>query len=233
MAMCGRYSVTLPPEALRQLFRYGNQPNLRARYNIAPTQAAPVVRIREAVSDGERELVELRWGLVPSWVKEPGDGPLMINARLETVAEKPAFRAFRTRRCIVPADGFYEWKREDKAKQPFRIHPANGGAMGFAGIWERWTGREGEAVESFAILTTQAQGAIREIHDRMPVMLDPMAYGPWLDSSVTDPKQVLDKIRLLPTESLVAEPVSKYVNAVRNDDPHCFDPPGPVQQSLF
>ena len=232
--MCGRYSVTLPPESIRKLFRYGNQPNLRTRYNIAPTQSAPVVRIREAAPKAERELVELRWGLIPGWAKEPGDGPLMINARLETVSEKPAFRAaFRARRCLVPADGFYEWKREDKARQPFRIHSADGGPMGFAGVWERWTGREGEVIDSFAILTTEAQGAIREIHDRMPVMLDPAIYDAWLDPALADPRQVLDQIRLLPMESLVAEPVSKYVNAVRNDDPHCFDPPEPVQQSLF
>ena len=232
--MCGRYSVTLPPESIRRLFQYGNRPNLRARYNIAPTQPAPVVRVREAASSGDRELLELRWGLVPSWAREPGDGPLMINARLETVAEKPAFRdAFRSRRCLVPADGFYEWKREDKAKQPFRIHPADGGPVGFAGVWERWTGREGEVVESFAILTTEAQGAIREIHDRMPVMLDPSAFDAWLDPALTNPNLVRARIRLISVDSLVAEPTSKYVNAVRNDDPRCFDPPEPVQQSLF
>ena len=105
--------------------------------------------------------------------------------------------------------------------------------MGFAGVWERWTGREGEVIESFAILTTEAQGTIREIHDRMPVMLDPTSFDPWLDPSLTDPNQVLDQIKLLPADSIVAEPVSKYVNAVRNDDPHCFDPPEPIQQSLF
>ena len=232
--MCGRYSVTLPPEALRQLFRYRNRPNLRARYNVAPTQSAPVVRHREAASADERELAELRWGLVPNWAKSVGDGPLLINARLETVAEKPAFRsAFRSRRCLVPADGFYEWKREDKAKQPFRIHPKDGSPVGFAGLWEHWQGTDGEAIESFAILTTEAEGAIREIHDRMPVMLDPSAFDAWLDPALSDPDLIRSAIKQIPVSSLAADPVSTYVNAVRNDDVHCFDPPEPVQQTLF
>ncbi len=230
--MCGRYSVTLPPEAIRHLFGYANRPNLRPRYNIAPTQAAPVVRLG---AGGDRELAEIRWGLVVPWSKGPGDGPLLINARAETVATSPAFRAaFKSRRCLVPADGFYEWKRPEGPrgpKQAFRIHPVDGSAMAFAGIWEHWTSRDGEVIDSFAILTTDAKGAIREIHDRMPVMLDPADYGPWLDASGGG--DVLKRLKFLPVDSLVADPVSSYVNAVRNDDPHCFDPPEPQQKRLL
>lgn len=232
--MCGRYSVSLPPEAIRRLFQYRNRPNLKPRYNIAPTQSAPIVRAIRSEPETGRELVEIRWGLVPAWAKAVGDGPLLINARIETVAEKPSFRdAFRARRCLAPADGFYEWRRADNARQPFRIRPADGGPMGFAGIWERWRGPAGEELNSFAILTTEAKGAIREIHDRMPVMLHPDSYAAWLDPAMTDGPDVLAQLRLLDMEEIVAEPVSTHVNAVRNDDPHCFDPPEPAQQSLF
>lgn len=236
--MCGRYSTTLPPELMRRFLRYVNTPNLQARYNIAPTQRAPVVRPRKPGRDTERELVEIRWGLVPPWSKGPGTGPLMINARIETVATMPAFRgAFRARRCLVPGDGFYEWKcppaGQKGPKQAYRIHPADGGLMAFAGVWETWRAPDGEALESFAILTMDAKGAIRDIHERMPVMLAPEDYEPWLDVTAPDSRDVLKHLRLLPVESLIAGPVTSYVNNVRNDDPHCFDPPEPVQTSLL
>ena len=228
--MCGRYSSTLPPEMMRRLLRYINRPNLRPRYNIAPTQDAPVIRPREPGPGAERELVEIRWGLVPPWSKGPGTGPLMINARIETVATLPAFRsAFRERRCLVPADGFYEWKRppgEAKGpKQAYRIHPADNGLMVFAGIWESWKALGGAALESFAILTMDAKGPIRDIHERMPVMLAPEDYEPWLDVTAPNSRDVVKQLRFLPVESLAADAVSSYVNNVRNDDPHCFDPP--------
>jgi putative SOS response-associated peptidase YedK len=156
-AMCGRYSLTTAPEAMRTLFAFENLPNLAPRYNIAPTQLAPVVRTR----NGARELILMRWGLVPSWAKEVAIGARMINARADTIAEKPAFRdAFRERRCLVPADGFYEWRAENGRKQPFRVGLKGGRPFAFAGLWERWTAPEaarglvkGEAIETFTIVT--------------------------------------------------------------------------------
>ena len=144
--MCGRYSITSPPEALARLFGpLGPLPNLAPRYNVAPTQDAPVVRLAAA---GARRLVMLRWGLVPSWSKGPGAGPLLINARSDTVQAKPSFRdAFRQRRCLVPADGFYEWKVEGREKQPWRVQRADGAPFAFAGLWESWAGSQGERVE--------------------------------------------------------------------------------------
>jgi putative SOS response-associated peptidase YedK len=222
----------------RRAFRYVNRPNLRPRYNIAPTQEAPVIRPRGRTSDAERELAELRWGLVPFWSKGPGTGPLMINARSETVATMLAFRdAFRSRRCLVPADGFYEWKRpaaRTKApKQAFRIRPRDNGPIAFAGIWESWRMPEGGVLESFAILTMESRGMIRDIHERMPVMLAADDFELWLDVAAPDSASVLERLRLQPVESLVADPVSSYVNTVRHDDPHCFDPPEKVQTSLL
>ena len=214
--MCGRYSLTTAPEALRRLFNFTNLPNLAPRYNIAPTQLAPVVR----GADGGRELVMLRWGLVPSWAKDISIGNKMINARAETVAEKPAFRgAFRHRRCLVPTDGFYEWRTEDGRKQPFRIGMKTGDAFALAGLWERWTSPENESVETFAILTTEANGKLHPIHHRMPVIVPPEGYAGWLDADA-------DAVIPAPADP---EPMAFYrvgprVNNVRNDDADCIVP---------
>jgi len=221
--MCGRYSITTPVEAMRGLFGFaGPGLNLQPRYNAAPTQVLPVVR---RVADGDdRELVLLRWGLVPSWAKDIKIAARLINARAETVAEKPSYRtAFRRRRCLVPADGFYEWKKAGGGnKQPFRIRLPDGGPFAFAGLWERWQPEGGEAVESFTIVTTEAALGIRDIHARMPVILPPADYRPWLDPAAT-PDGLGALLR--PYEAaLEADPVSTAVNSVRNDTPDCLEP---------
>ncbi|MBM3483561.1 MAG: SOS response-associated peptidase [Alphaproteobacteria bacterium] len=221
--MCGRYSLTTPPEAVRRLFALTTTPNFPARYNIAPTQSVPVVRPSDA-SGGGRELAMLRWGLVPSWASELSIGAKMINARAETVSEKPAFRAaFRHRRCLVPADGFYEWQVEGKNKQPMRITLSDGGLFAFAGLWERWTkGLEGR-LETFTIITTDASSSIAHIHERMPVMLEREDHEKWLDprAGADDLKGLL---RPFPPERLKAVAVSTRVNNVRHDDPACLEP---------
>ncbi len=227
--MCGRYSLTTPEEALRRLFQYrGPARNVAARYNIAPTQEAPVVRLTPAesgaASAGGPELAMLRWGLIPSWAKEAAIGSRMINARAETVAEKPAFRnAFRERRCLVPADGFYEWAHANGAKQPWRIHRADDGPLAFAGLWERWR-QAGETVESFTIITTDANAALLPIHERMPVVLDPPDFAAWLDAEDTPRDHALALLRPYAGDALAAYKISTHVNSPRNDDKNCFTP---------
>lgn len=208
--MCGRYSLTSPVEAMRALFGFDEQPNLQPRYNIAPTQNVPVIRGRE---DGGRELAMLRWGLVPSWAKEVAASAPLINARGETVAEKPSFRdAFAKRRCLMPADGFYEWRKGDKgAKQPYRIALPDDTPFAFAGIWERWQSAQGETLESCALITTVASDQIVDIHHRMPVILEPENYDAWL----VEPR--LDLIATYDGD-LRAYPIGTAVNKVINDD---------------
>ncbi len=219
--MCGRYSFTVPPEAMRWLFALtGPLPNFEARYNIAPTQDAPVIRLNAA--SGERKAAMFRWGLVPSWSKGPDSRHLMINARAETVAEKPAFRAaLRHRRCLVPADGFYEWRKEGARKQPYRICQHDGEPFALAGLWERWEGA-GEAIHSFAIVVTEANDLVRPIHDRMPVILDPLDYGAWLGAGAADEATRL--LKPFGEGELTAYPVSLHVNSPKNDDRGCIDP---------
>lgn len=240
--MCGRYSLTTPVEGLRQLFEFPEQPNLEPCYNIAPTQevaavrAAPPAGAAEGAAgqtEGEtgesgagRHLVSLRWGLIPSWAKDPAIGARMINARAETLAEKPAFRsAFLRRRCLVAADGFYEWqKRSGGPKQPYRIARPDGGPFAFAGLWERWRNpTEGRDVESCTIVTTAANATLGPIHHRMPVILAPQSYDLWLD-----PEAALDRVQDLlaadPGMDLVATAISTRVNKVANDDPEVILP---------
>lgn len=222
--MCGRYSITKPAEALQRVFRFeGPCPNLPPRYNVAPTQDAPIVRL--AKDRATRELAQLRWGLVPFWSDGPDDRYSMINARAETVRKKPAYRqAFSRRRCLVPADGFYEWKKANGGKQPYRIVPSDApeGLMAFAGLWERWSPNEadGEPIESFTIVVTAANEQLAEIHDRMPVVLEPDDWDAWLTSSADDAAALL---RPLPADRLEAYPVSKRVNNPSNDDPGCVE----------
>ncbi len=220
--MCGRYSITTAPEALRRLFQApGALPNLPARYNLAPTQDAPVVRQRE----GERELVMLRWGLVPPWSQGPDSGYSMINARAETVATKPAFRAsFRSRRCLVPADGFYEWRKLDGGKQPYRITLKDGAPFAFAGLWEHWTSPEGDVIQSFTIVVTDANELLRPIHDRMPVILDPADYALWLGEGQEAGIGIRSLLKPFPAEAMVAYPVSRRVSNPQNDDAQCVEP---------
>jgi putative SOS response-associated peptidase YedK len=224
--MCGRYSFTSPLEAVRRLFAVTGGGNLAPRYNIAPTQAAAVVRLDEK-SPPQRILDHLSWGLVPSWAKDASMAAKMINARAETVAEKPAFRnAFRRRRCLVPADGFYEWRTEAGQKQPYRIAFADGRGFAFAGIWEHWMGKDGSEILSFAILTTEANALLRPLHHRMPVILDPEAWPRWLDPAEEGPQDLLGPYA---GEGLAFHAVSRHVNNVRNDDPECLRPVEPAQ----
>ncbi|MGE0744501.1 MAG: SOS response-associated peptidase [Rhodospirillales bacterium] len=227
--MCGRYSLTTAPEAMRRLFEFDNLPNLAPRYNIAPTQLAPVVR-RHRDGPG-RELVLLRWGLIPSWSKDASGGARMINARADTAAEKPAFRAaFRARRCLVPADGFYEWRTEEGRKQPFRIGFKGGAAFAFAGLWESWTVRDGPEVgttiETYAVLTTDANAKLSPIHDRMPVILPPADWAAWHDPA-TPAEAAQAMLRPHPPEPMAFYRVSLRVNSVRNDDAECIAPLNP------
>jgi putative SOS response-associated peptidase YedK len=222
--MCGRYSLTTELEALRQLFNFANRPNFAPRYNVAPTQRMPVVRRSDS---GERELAILRWGLIPSWARDAQIGSKCINARADTAAEKPSFRgAFRARRCLVPADGFYEWKGEGGAKQPYLIRAPGGRPFAFAGLWERWTAKAagagiaaGETVETYTILTTDANAKLMALHERMPVILAPADYAAWLDGSKGG-----ELLRPCPDAAVEYFPVSRRVNSVKNDDPECMVP---------
>lgn len=217
--MCGRYSLTTPLEALRRVFAFEGSPNLAARYNIAPTQSAPVLRRHP---DGRLLCHELRWGLVPSWAKDMSGAARMINARSETVAEKPAFRAaFARRRCLIPADGFYEWQKLESGKQPWRIVMADRAPFAFAGLWERWEHPEEGKVDSYTILTTEAAPAIAEIHHRMPVILDAAGHDAWLDPEASQ-SDLLDLLG--PNAGVAAYRVSARVGNVRNDDAELIEP---------
>jgi len=224
-AMCGRYSLTTPLEAMSDLFGFVERPNLAPRYNIAPTQQVAAVRLGD---DGVRHLVQLRWGLVPGWAKEAGIGSRMINARAESVAEKPAFRAaFSQRRCLIPADGFYEWQAAGEgraAKQPYRITLADGGPFGFAGLWESWRDPQSdERIESCTIVTTEASEGLRSIHPRMPVVLPPKSHAVWLDSA-SGSEAALALLRPYSSETLVTTAISTRVNKAANDDPSVIEP---------
>jgi putative SOS response-associated peptidase YedK len=214
--MCGRFGLIGRPEEIRDLFGLDHiDPQLCGpRYNIAPTQPVLVVR---AGPHGP-ELVPMRWGLVPGWVKDPQDFPLLINARAESLADKPAFRAAcRHRRCLVP--GFYEWQaRSGRGKQPYWIRPAGGGLLAFAGLWETWRDRDGGEIDTAAIVTTEASPGLRAIHPRMPAVLAPEDWAAWL-SRDTPPEEALALIGPAGGEALEAVPVSTRVNSVANDDP--------------
>lgn len=220
--MCGRFALAADPAQLAELLALSEPPALPPRHNIAPTQAVAAVRAGE----GGRELAMLRWGLIPGWAKDPAIGAKMINARAETAHEKPAFRAaFRRRRCLIPADGFYEWRRVEDGKQPYFIGMADGGPFAFAGLWESWQGPDGAAVETCTILTTDANELLRPLHERMPVILPPADHRLWLDPAVTDATPELrGLLRPYPVAAMTAYPVSRRVNSPRNDDSGCREP---------
>jgi len=216
--MCGRYSITSAPEAIRALFRYKEQPNFPPRHNVAPTQPVPVVRLHE----DERQFALMRWGLIPSWVKDPKDFPLLINARGETLEEKPAFKnAMKRRRCLFPADGFYEWKVEDGRKRAFHARGRGGGPIAFAGLWETWTGPNGEELDTAAIVTTQANREMGAVHHRAPVIVPPEQFDLWLGRDA-DAARAL--IRPAPDGSMEVYEVSPAVNKVANDTPDLIEP---------
>jgi putative SOS response-associated peptidase YedK len=199
----------------------------RPRWNVAPTQE--VAAIRRDPGDPRRKLVLLRWGLIPSWAKDPAIGARMINARSETVATKPAFRAaLRRRRCLIPATGFYEWQKLGRVRQPWRIVMRTRAPFAMAGLWERWSSPEGRAVETCAILTTAANELVAPLHDRMPVILPREAHDVWLDTEHAAPETVLPLLCPYPAAELERYPVSRRVNDVRNDDRACVEPAPPT-----
>jgi len=233
--MCGRYLLRSPVDALRRAFGFVETPNLAPRYNIAPTQAAPAVRQRREPA-GERTIQLLRWGLVPSWAKDLTIGARLINARAESLAEKPSFRsAFRKRRCLVPADGFYEWRAEGKRKQPYLIARRDEAPFAFAGLWERWTPKEKgtgpEFIDSFTIVTTDANALLKPLHERMPVILAPSDYSRWLDPDATI-ENLTSLLRPAPENWLEFYPIDPRVNAVRNDDAKLIEAVGPHTAAL-
>lgn len=219
--MCGRFTSILSPELLETLFGVRAPQGLALRYNIAPTQQVLAVR---RPSGGDPELARVRWGLIPSWARDPAIGPRLINARAETVAEKPSFRApFRRHRCLVPASGFFEWQHlPDGRKQPFYIHGAHGSPLAFAGLWDHWQAPDGSVIESCAIITTSANTPMAAIHDRMPVILAPESYPAWLGPD-TPAETLQGLLRPCADDLLDIYPVSSRVNSPRNDDVACIE----------
>ena len=218
--MCGRFTLATAPEIIAEFFELSVKPDWPPRYNIAPTQA--IATIVQAGS--ERVFALRRWGLIPPWAKEASIGARMINARAETVASKPSFRsAFRMRRCLVIADGFYEWAKFARGKQPHYIRMADEAPFAFAGLWERWDGC-GNAVESCTIITTTPNDLVRKIHDRMPVILHPQDYDRWLDLQDDDVTRREALLRPYPAERMKACAVGVRVNSPARDDPQCVAP---------
>lgn len=227
--MCGRAKLTTPGDEIARAFGLDDVPLLEPRYNVAPTQ--PIAAVRPSGRAEGRVLHELRWGLIPYWAKDARIGVSCINARVETVTTKSHFKEpFRSRRCLVVADGFYEWQRQGKTKRPHHIHPATGGVFAFAGLWDRWVSSEGEVVESCAIVTTAAQGEIRTLHDRMPVFVAPEDHAAWLSTDTPTPD--LEAILAKPPPSLSLDPVSTYVNKADNEGPACLRPEGATNLTL-
>jgi len=217
--MCGRYAIISAPEAMRALFAYEDQPNFPPRYNVAPTQPVPIVRLME----GNRRFALVRWGLLPAWVKDPRTFSLLINARGESINDKPAFRlAMRRRRCLFPADGFYEWRQE--GRRAFFVRAKSGGPLAFAGLWETWMGPNGEELDTATIVTTRANRALGTIHERMPVVIAPEAFEFWLDCHKVDADAAAALIAPAPEEALEAYEVSPAVNHVANDSPDLIAP---------
>ena len=220
--MCGRFALTVSARVLGELFDVPEPAGLAPRYNIAPTQPVLVARSGE---EG-RELVSVRWGLIPHWADDPSIGNRMINARGETVASKPAFRsAVKHRRCLIPADGFFEWKKVGAGKQPHLIRFADRRAFAFAGLWERWRPRDGSApVDSCTIITTTPNALVGKLHDRMPVILPTDAFEEWLRPEPLPSSRLEEILIPYPDAEMEAFAVSRYVNSPANDGPECIAP---------
>lgn len=211
--MCGRFAQRTDAKGLAKAFKVSEVPDVKPRYNIAPTQ--DILAVYES-ADG-REMIYYKWGLIPSWAKDASMGARLINARSETVREKPAFReAFKKRRCIIPADGFYEWRRKEGQKQPFFFRMREESPFGFAGLWDRWEGESGQVINSCTILTTEANEALRPVHDRMPVILHPEEYSLWLEADARERASLAELLRPYPAEEMVGYPVSTSINSPRN-----------------
>ena len=216
--MCGRFSFTQSEKIVAEIFQLASVPTLSPRYNIAPTQPVPTVLVDSDVKN--RHLKMLRWGLIPSWAKDIKMGAKLINARAETVAEKPAFRsAFKHRRCLILADGFYEWQEQEGKKQPFYFRLQDGKPFAFAGLWERWSKGEDEAIESCTILTTESNDLMRPIHDRMPVILEQKDYNTWLDPEIQKRESLQSLLQPYKSEEMTFYPVTTKVNNAKTDSP--------------
>jgi putative SOS response-associated peptidase YedK len=212
--MCGRFVISSSPQLLRQLFGYFEQPNFPPRFNVAPTQPIPVV-----VNDNGRHFRLMRWGLWPAWVKDPRKFTLLINARAETVKEKPAFKnAIRRRRCLVPADGYYEWQPFEGGKRPYFIHRRDGRPIGFAAVSETWIGPNGEEVDTVAIVTAPASADLAELHHRAPVTIEPRDFEFWLDCRSDEAESVTPLMRGPDVGEFAWHEISTRVNHVDNDD---------------
>ncbi len=223
--MCGRFTLRAPASVVAEQFGLFDTAPLSPRYNIAPSQTVAAVRRATESVEPARQLVLLQWGLVPSWAKDAKVGNRLINARAETVAEKPAFRAaLRRRRCLVVADGFYEWQRTGGKKQPYFIRLADDRPFAFAGLWERWEGPDHAALETCTLITTEANELMAPIHDRMPVILSPDDYDRWLDPAIQKPEHLQPLLRPYPSDAMVAYPVTTHVNNPKNEDPRCIVP---------
>ena len=223
--MCGRFTLNQTAAALAQAFNLEAVPDLASQYNIAPTQMVATV-VHKSESD-KCQFQQLRWGLIPSWAKDSGIGAKLINARAETAAEKPSFRsAFKHRRCLVLADGFYEWQRQQHKKQPFYFRLQNGQPFAFAGLWEKWQSPSGEEITSCTILTTTANEVLQPIHDRMPVILAASDYNLWLDPQQQQPEVLQQLLRPYPSSAMTSYPVSTLVNKPQHNTPECIMPIG-------
>jgi putative SOS response-associated peptidase YedK len=239
--MCGRFTLRAPASAIAEQFGLLEVPPFAPLFNIAPTQPVAVVRQVSSGSSSSRELGWMHWGLIPSWAQDRTMGSRMINARADTVAQKPAYRAaFRRRRGLIVADGFYEWQRPEQTaglgpgrlsgrgkgaakKQPYFIHLRDDRPFALAGLWETWESPDGSPLDSSAIITTDANDLMQPIHDRMPVILSPQDYDRWLDPLAEQP-DLLALLRPYPSEEMAAYPISAYVNSPTHDDPHCVEP---------
>jgi putative SOS response-associated peptidase YedK len=235
--MCGRYRLSRRKQIVEEHFLADwDDLEWHPRYNIAPTQPVPI--IRQNPKEPIREISLVRWGLIPSWSKDSSSSAKMINARSETAATLPAFRdAMKSRRCLVPADGFYEWQKTGKTKQPYCFEVSDGSLFAFAGIWDRWKDPSGQWIKSCSILTTTPNAVTSAVHDRMPVILDRDNYDLWLDPGMTDVKVVSEMLKPYDTQVMRSYPVSSRVNSVAKDDEECSTPtqitPVQTQATLF
>jgi putative SOS response-associated peptidase YedK len=219
--MCGRFTLFEPDKILSKEFGVSGFTTLAPRYNIAPSQ--PVTAVRTTSAGSGRELTLLRWGLIPSWSKDPAIGNRLINARAETVSEKPSFRnAFRRHRCLIPTSGFYEWQRLERGKQPFFVRMRDERLFAFAGLWDRWESPDKDVIETCTILTTAANTVLAPIHDRMPVIVPPGEYDRWLDPALKNPDSLAPLLVPFPPDGMLAFPVSTRVNTPSTDDEGCI-----------
>ncbi|HEY3324560.1 MAG TPA: SOS response-associated peptidase [Planctomycetota bacterium] len=221
--MCGRVTLASTAEQIVEYFQLTDLPSLPPRYNICPTQQVAVIRFDPQA--GRRTLTLMQWGLIPSWASDPNIGSRMINARVETAAEKPAFReAFRQRRCLIPTDGFYEWAKLPQGKRPYWIRVRDQPIFALAGLWDCNAKLGGEPILTFTILTTDANELVRPMHDRMPLIVEPNDFELWLDPNVREPDALKTLLRRYPSEKMVAQPVGHWVNDPVNEGPRCIQP---------